>query len=120
MPLDREDLYGRHGRRVHGSRKTGRKSTRPNGYRLIDENLVRIKPSFRQRITNELIITKQGNSRIETRRDRVTGELVNTLVGNPSDAALRTHHNTIVAKWGYRKSWPDFIAEVLRLRLGLT
>ena len=71
---------------------------------------------FHQRFTNELIITRQRGIRIETRRNRVTGELVNTLVGTPSQELLQTHHSTIVAKWGYRESWPDFMAKLLRPR----
>jgi len=77
---------------------------------------IRREPTLRQKITNELIKTtdRATRSRIETRRNRLTGELENTIIGRPSETAIRIHHDTLVAKWAYRKSEAEFVADLLR------
>jgi hypothetical protein len=59
---------------------------------------------------------------IETRRNRLTGELENTISGGfgqqPSDSALKLHLGTLEATWAYRKSEADFLLELLRVTSG--
>jgi len=93
---------------------------RPRGFRrpltIGRSRGIRRESTLRQKITNEFVKTtdRATRSRIETRRNRLTGELENTIIGRPSEAAIRVHHETLVAKWAYRKSEAEFVTDLLR------